>query len=261
MAAQNLAVKVVVTPFLLGGASLAGRRFGHHVGGWLVGLPMTSGPVAFFLASDHETAFAADAAVGMMAATSSQVGFALAYRSTAGHGAMRAALSGSAAFAASTIALSLVHWPAVQTFALVVATLAVGYAVAIRHAPGRPGDVASPPRWDIPLRMVAATAVVVLITGLAPALGPHLAGLLSPFPVFGAVLAIFTHHAHGPAGAMQVLDGLVLGLLAAAVFFLVLATMLPVVGLAAFALATVAAMSTQGVTMLAIPRDRQPTFP
>jgi hypothetical protein len=60
---------------------------------------------------------------------------------------------------------------------------------------------------------------------------------------------------------MQVLDGLMLGLLAAAVFFLVLATMLPVVGLAAFALATVAAMSTQGVTMLAIPRDRQPTFP
>jgi uncharacterized membrane protein (GlpM family) len=61
--------------------------------------------------------------------------------------------------------------------------------------------------------MLAATAVVVLITTLAPTLGPHLAGLLSPFPVFGAVLALFTHHRYGAAGAMQVLDGLLLGLL------------------------------------------------
>jgi hypothetical protein len=37
--------------------------------------------------------------------------------------------------------------------------------------------------------------------------------------------------------------------------------MLPVVGLAAFAVAAPAAPATQGVSMLAIPRDRQPTFP
>jgi len=49
--------------------------------------------------------------------------------------------------------------------------------------------------------MVAATTVVLLITGLAPVLGPHLAGVLSPFPVCGAVVAIFTHHSHGPTGA------------------------------------------------------------
>jgi hypothetical protein len=37
--AQNLALKLLVTPLLIGGATLAGRRFGHQVGGWLVGLP------------------------------------------------------------------------------------------------------------------------------------------------------------------------------------------------------------------------------
>jgi hypothetical protein len=62
--------------------------------------------------------------------------------------------------------------------------------------------------------MLAATAVVVLITASASVLGSHLAGLLSPFPVFGAVLAIFTHRTHGLSGAVQVLDGLLLGLLA-----------------------------------------------
>jgi hypothetical protein len=49
----NVAVKIAVTPLLIGGASLAGRRFGHRIGGWLVALPLTSGPVTFFLATDH----------------------------------------------------------------------------------------------------------------------------------------------------------------------------------------------------------------
>jgi hypothetical protein len=257
VAAQNVAVKAVVTPLLIGGASLAGRRFGHHVGGWLVGLPMTSGPVAFFLATDHGASFAGGAAVGMLAATISQVGFALAYRSLARQGAVSAFAAGCAAFAAATVGLSFIHWPAAETFALVLATLLAGYAVTLRRGPVRPDARVRPPRWDIPVRMVAATGVVVLITASAPALGPHLAGLLSPFPVFGAVLAAFSHHSHGPEGAMQVLDGLLLGLLAAAVFFAVLALMLPMVGLGAFAVATAAALATQALSMLAIPRDPQ----
>jgi hypothetical protein len=259
--AQNVAVKVVVTPLLIGGASLAGRRFGHHVGGWLVGLPLTSGPVAFFLATDQGMPFAGGAAVGMLAGTISQIAFALAYRSAAPRGPARASLAGCAAFAAATITLSFLHWPVPETFALVLATLIVGYAATAPHAPGPLSEPTRQPRWDVPVRMLAATAVVVLITASAPTLGSHLAGLLSPFPVFGAVLAIFTHHAHGPAGAIQVLDGLLLGLLAPAVFFVVLALMLPVVGLLAFAIATAAAITAQAISMLAIPRDQHPTFP
>jgi hypothetical protein len=255
MPAQNLAVKAIVTPILVGGASLAGRRFGHHVGGWLVALPMTSGPVAFFLATDHGISFAAAAAVGMLAATASQVAFALAYGSTAGRGPLRAFVAAAFAFAASTVALSFVHWPAPQTFALVLAVLLASYAVIRRRTHGPLPEPADLPRWDIPVRIVAATTVVLAITTLAPFLGPHLAGLLSPFPVFAAVLAIFTQHTHGPTAATQTLDGLMLGLLAPAVFFLVLAVTLPPVGLWAFVFATAAALGAQAVTMLLIPRD------
>jgi hypothetical protein len=257
MPAQNIAVKAVVTPVLIGGASLAGRRFGHHVGGWLVALPMTSGPVAFFLATDHGTSFAAGAAIGMLAATLSQVAFALAYGWASRRGAARACVSGTAAFAAATIALSFVRWSAVATFVLVLAGLAVGYLATRRRAPEPPTEPDEPPRWDVPVRMVAATTVVVTITTLAPALGSHLAGLLSPFPVFAAVLAVFTHQAHGPASATQTLDGLVLGLLSPAVFFLVLALALPGMGLLAFALATGAALLAQSSSLLAIPRGEE----
>jgi len=41
-----LAFKLLLTPALLGLVSLAGRRWGPAVSGWLVGLPLTSGPVA-----------------------------------------------------------------------------------------------------------------------------------------------------------------------------------------------------------------------
>ncbi len=58
---QTLALKLAATPLLIGAATLAGRRWGQAIGGWLVGLPLTSGPIALFLALDHGTQFAARA--------------------------------------------------------------------------------------------------------------------------------------------------------------------------------------------------------
>jgi hypothetical protein len=254
---QNVAVKVVVTPLLIGGASLAGRRWGHRAGGWLVGLPLTSGPVAFFLATDHGTGFAGQAAIGMLAGTISQVAFALAYHATARRGQVVPFVAGATAFAVSTVGLSYLHWPALPTFALVAVALVAGYALT--RPDRRPVEttvpVTTPPRWDIPVRMAVATSVVLAVTALAPIIGAHLAGLLSPFPVFGAVLAVFTHHTHGPAAATAVLDGLITGLAAPAVFFLALALALPPLGLIAFTIAALAALLTQAATMFAIPSD------
>jgi len=56
-----LALKLILTPLFVGGATLVARRFGPRVGGWLVGLPLTSGPVAFYLALEQGTGFAARA--------------------------------------------------------------------------------------------------------------------------------------------------------------------------------------------------------
>ena len=40
MPIDTLILKVVVTPILIAAASLAGRRWGQSVSGWLVGLPL-----------------------------------------------------------------------------------------------------------------------------------------------------------------------------------------------------------------------------
>jgi hypothetical protein len=250
-----LAIKLAVTPLSIGAASLAGRRWGHQVGGWLVALPLTSGPVAFFLATDHGAAFAGNAAVGMLAGTISQVGFALAYRCLGRRGWGAGFAAGSVAFAVMTLGLAHLRWTAVPTFLLVIAAIALAYGLTRRSGQREDGAaaVAAPPPWDIPVRMIVATGVVVAITALAPAIGPRLAGLLSPFPVFGAVVAVFTHQSHGHAAAASALDGLIMGLAAPAVFFLALALGLPTLGLSAFALATVAALITHAGTLFAVP--------
>jgi hypothetical protein len=254
----ELVIKLVVTPLLIGAASLAGRRWGHAVGGWLVGLPLTSGPVAFVLALDQGVSFAAGAAVGMLAGTVSQVAFALTYRHAAGRtrrGWWWPLLAGCLGFAVATGALAALPWSAPPTFGLVVAALVVGIGLTWQGAAAAPPVTVPAPRWEIPVRMLVATGVVVAITGLAPILGARVAGLLSPFPVFAAVLTIFAHRAHGAVGATGVLAGLLLGLFAPAVFFLTLAVALPAVGLVAFAIATVAALVVQAATMLAMRRS------
>ena len=132
---RDVAIKLVVAPLLIGAASLAGRRFGHAVGGWLVALPLTSGPVAWFLAREHGDAFAATAALGMLAATASQVAFALAYRAVDGPRWATSFAAGASAFLVSTLLLARLELSALATFALVAGIIAVGLLGTRRGAP------------------------------------------------------------------------------------------------------------------------------
>ena len=239
----NLLLKLVVTPALIGAATLAGRRWGPAVGGWVVGLPFTSGPVALFLALDHGSGFAAGASVGMLAGTISQAAFSLAYGWSAARGPWAASGLGCLAFAAFTVALDRLAPSLVP--ALVATAAAV--ALAIRLLPEGRATVAEagpPARWDMPLRMATATVFVVGLTAAAPVLGPRLSGLLSPFPLFGLTLTLFAHRQEGPQGAVAVLRGLLHGLFAPAVFFCVLGALLLPAGIpVAFAAATAAALA------------------
>jgi hypothetical protein len=105
--------------------------------------------------------------------------------------------------------------------------------------------------------MVVATVFVLLLTGIAPALGPHLTGLLAPFPLYAAILAVFAHHLQGPAPAARVLRGLLVGLFAFAGFFLVLAALIERVGIApAFTMAITVALTLHASSLWAFQRAR-----
>src|SRR5438132_294059 len=122
-----------------------------------------------------------------------------------------------------------------------------------RLAGGPAADRAPAPAWDLPLRIVVATGLVVSLTGIAPTIGAHLTGLLSPFPVYAGVLAIFAHRQGGGEAANNVLKGLLLGLFSFGAFFLVLSVGLSRLGTGlTFLLATVSALAIQGLTLKAV---------
>jgi hypothetical protein len=130
------------------------------------------------------------------------------------------------------------------------ALVVVSLALTLRAMPGRSAGVAAgaPPRWDIPARMLITTALVVALTELAPLLGPRLSGVLATFPVYAAILTVFAHRA-GPAPAVQVLRGLLVGLLSFAGFFVALGGLIERLGVAGgFVVATAAALSIQAAS-------------
>ena len=146
-----------------------------------------------------------------------------------------AVLGGSLAFIGATAALQGVSLAPVPLCMIgLVALVATLYLLPTKRRGGRDErserastaatpTAASIPRWDLPARMLIATGFVVLLTGIAPALGPHLTGLIAPFPVFATILAAFAQRQSGPAAAVGVLHGLLLGLFSFAAFFLTLA--------------------------------------
>jgi hypothetical protein len=182
-----------------------------------------------------------------MAGAVSQAAFCLAYAWAAQRRAWPSAVgAGCAAFALATAALVRIT-PSLPALALVVFA---ALAAAIRAMPRRrddPGLRTPPPRWDLPARMVVATAFVVALTAAAGALGPRLTGLLAPFPLYAAILTVFAHALDGGAAAASVLRGLLVGLVAFAAFFLVLAAILSAAGIGlAFAAAIAVALVLHG---------------
>ncbi len=250
-----LLLKLILTPSLIGAASLAGRKWGHAISGWLVALPLTTGPIVFLLALTHGSAFAARTAAGTLAGGFSLAAFVLVYARLAPRLPWLPTLAGATlAFGLMTLVMENFTLPVVPLWLGVIA----GFLLVIELLPrglATNNSTEVLPRWDIPMRMIIATAFVVLITGVAPALGPHLAGLLSPFPLFTATLAAFGQHLHGPAAAIKVLRGLLMGLFSYATFMLTLSLLLEPAGIAtAFAAAIAITATIQAVTLWLIRR-------
>ncbi len=244
-------LKLVLTPILIGAASVAGRRWGAFIGGWLIALPLTSGPVTFFIALDQGPAFAANVAVGSLLGVAAIAAFAVTYARLGGVRGWPAALVGAvAAFGiVGLLAQPLVGLPAVLLLLLVLASLLA--AVRALPAAGRDGGPGPAPAWEIPARMLIGTAIVLVLTAAADALGGGPSGVVAIFPTFAAILTVFAHRRDGFAPAVAVLHGLLTGLYGTAGFFAILIVTLPPLGIAGgFALALAGCAAIQAAALL-----------
>jgi hypothetical protein len=246
-----LAVKLLLAPSFVVGASLIARRFGPRVGGLIAGLPVVAGPILLAYALAHGRAFAAGAAAGTLLGLVSLIAFVVVYGRLAGRVFWGASmLAGWLAFAVATAAFSTLSLPSGAALALAAVALLVGLAWLPRPSPERPTPT-TPPAWDLPLRAACALALVLTLTAVSGWLGPQLSGLLAPFPIIATVLATFTHAQRGPDELLRLLRGLVSGFGAFALFCFTLATALHRLDIAAaFALATALALLTQAIVLV-----------
>lgn len=243
------ALKLIMAPLIIGSASLAGRKWGPAVSGWIVGMPLTSGPVIFFLALSHDAAFAANTVLGIVSGGLSLISYALTYAWLATRFRWYTALTGSfTVFTISTILLQRITVPLIPIFIIVF----VAIVLALRLMPNdevEEGET-KPGRWDIPSRILIGTTFILLITGSASVLGPRLTGLLTMIPLYVTILAIFAHRHQGPAAAAQVLRGLLYGMFAYAGFFITLGLLLEKQGVAcSFIAAILVALAIQGISL------------
>jgi hypothetical protein len=217
-----LLLKLVLVPGLIALVTLAGRRFGPRIGGWLNALPLVAGPVLFFLALEQGDRFVAGAAEATLAGLAAVAAFALIYAWVAvARPWWVCVLVGWSAFALLTVALQAVDWTAASSLALALGAFGVA-PFLLPPFPDAPAPAAAP-TWDLPLRMAASVVLVLAVTGLAAGLGPRLSGAITPFPIATTILLAFTHGQQGAPAAVGFLRAFLPAMWSFALFCFVLA--------------------------------------
>ena len=265
-----LLLKLLLVPGLVAAVTLAVRRWGPAVGGWLAGLPVVAGPVLVFYAIEQGDAFAAQAAHATLAGLIATVAFAVVYaRCSVRVPWYGCVVLGWTAFAATILVLYALQPALVPSLvSLVVATMLGRHALPsrVRFVPRQARDALSlskgaepglrteadvgrvPPKADPPgdlaIRLVATAALVLVLTGLAERLGATLSGLLNAFPVLTTIIAAFTHAQRGRAAVVAFLNGYLQSVVGFGLFCVVMAVTLVPFGLA---LAVLAALLGQSV--------------
>jgi hypothetical protein len=245
-----LATKLLLAPLCVVAVSLAGRRWGVAVAGILGGLPVVAGPILLVLTLLHGRSFGADAAAGTLLGLVALATFVVVYgRIAPGSSPATTVIAGWAAFLVGIALLSLVHPRPLVSMILAGAAFALG--LRLLPAPRQPlAAQGALPWWDLPARTGAALALVVTLTAASGALGPHLSGLLAPFPIITSVLAVFTHAHSGTDQVRVLLRNFLVGFYGFAAFCFTLAIALDSIGVAAaFSMALLVALAVQAVTL------------
>lgn len=201
------------------GLSAAARRWGSLAGGILAGLPLTSAPILAYIALDQGQDFARLTALG---ALDGLAAVACAYLAYAGVMTTRSvAFSCLVALAAFLLVSAVLT--ALGGGIQSVAVFGAACLVVLRMtrtsggAPPRPHGALS-----LPVRVAVPTFLVVLVTGLAPHLGPDISGILAPIPVLAWPLTVFAHMQGGAPQAALLIRGNVISGFGVLLFYIVL---------------------------------------
>lgn len=226
--------KIILMPGIIALVTLAARKWGNVVGGVIAGMPWVGGSILLFIALEQGKNFAWSSLTGVMAGLLSWLAFCVTYMFvgqrykplTSMFVSMLAFLLAGAMLRNITTAFSPLLW-------FVILWLAI--SIVFRLFPkvkSQEIQVSKMIKFDIPLRMFMITAFVLILTYLAGLLGPTWSGILTPFPVITAVLAVFTHYGQGMQQVRLTFIGMFTGVFGFSSFLISLVYLLPLHGIA-----------------------------
>ncbi|MGE5616646.1 MAG: hypothetical protein ACM3X5_06995 [Bacillota bacterium] len=246
-------LKLLLVPAAVWLASLAARRWGHAVSGYLGGMPLIGGPITLYLALDPGPDFAARSATLTLAAILGQAAHLLAFAHTARWGRWALSLfAGWGAYAIVSIGIAQLPLTPLGAFALALAGLALAW-IALPRVHGV-ATVPSIPPVELWLRVGAAFALAGMILWSANVFGPVVSGILLSVPVTGSIMPPFTLALYGSGALARLLRGFVLGLTGFTAFFFTVASTVVSWGVAlSFCAAVIVALASVSIATRARP--------
>jgi hypothetical protein len=220
---QLLLIKLLLTPLLMFAVSWAARRWGPGIGGLLAGLPLTSGPISIYLCAEQGPGFAASAAANSILSLTPVALFSVVYSRLSDSRQMpTCVVGGFGAFLLSLYCLQKSSFSFGPAWITGFLAISIGLILIPKKTPAK--FQIRYPQWDLPARILSATAMVLIITLSASVLGSQWSGLLSPIPVLAWPLCVFVHHQQGSDGARAVLRGILEGAYGVLIFYTIVAS-------------------------------------
>ncbi len=238
-----LLLRIICAPVAVLLGTLAQRRFGHAIGGLIVGLPLVYLPFLWLISLQYGISFTHAMAISLLLAASAEVALMWVFAVLAQRISATLSLLGAlGTFAGVACVLEILH-PSV----LIGAVLGVAsFAIAIRFWPRTPASNFTSGKSRLVLRLLVSTIFTVALISLAGRLGAHLSGVLDAIPLTSIMMALFTNHEHGPDASSQFLRGVSQGSFSYVASMIVLAEMLRAGSvLFAFSSSCIAALAVQ----------------
>lgn len=217
-------------PTVITFVTLASRKWGNSIAGILGSLPWVAGPIILFIALEQGKPFAIKSISGVMVGIIGWFVFCVVYILIGRKfNALISLFTGYLAYFLVGILLNpFIHLLTVYQWLVVcIAILVVGLYFFPEVDKKKEGHTKAL-RFEIPLRMLVITSFVIIITYFADLLGPNWSGILTPFPIMTAVLAIFTHYTQGIYQVRRIYMGLFTGMFGFTLFLFLQAILLPI---------------------------------
>ncbi len=215
-----LIAKITLIPLLILLVSLISHRFGPRVAGMLTGFPLVAGPITGFLYIEQGAEFAIVSAESTLLGVLPITVLCLVYcHMVLKYGLLASMCTSMIAYILSVFAATYIQLPTFANFILVlsgiVLSLRLAHAVSAEKVTGNIAGV------ELLARMLFCVLLILMVTAVAPHVGPSISGFLAVFPIATVTLALFTH-LNSATAVVSLLTGLIYGLFSFASFYLLL---------------------------------------